>query len=359
MTISILAAGLSYLIPNQDGHNPAYVAIIGLFTYIFVALYSVGLGPVPFTYSAECFPLEVRMVGMSFAVSVNLLGAGILALFVPVLTTELGHPALLGIFAGLNVLALILVFLFVPETAGAVIANDPANADGRLTAMSLEELNYVYGIKTEVHVEYQCKEVFRDYFWKRYIVRDKTWSRPQKFYMWQSERARSRANTASVSTTQGGSQAAQSPEMPPTQRQQSVPTAQSNARHRKDQGGQLVAGQNGLRRQEDAPSRDSHANNGTVRNSDNIEMVPGKSECSMTPTTPMRMTDCHFAVSSNRSRVTWSEETAREIGSSESELDLPSGPRFWQMMRYLSDRVASLERAENNIPPRAVNGNDN
>ena len=99
MTISILAAGLSFLIPNPDGHNPAYVIVIGLFTYIFVALYSIGLGPVPFTYSAECFPLEVRMVGMSLAVFTNLLGAGLLALFVPVLTAKLGHLPLLGIFA--------------------------------------------------------------------------------------------------------------------------------------------------------------------------------------------------------------------------------------------------------------------
>lgn len=73
MALTIFAAGLSYLIPNEE---TAYRAVISLFTYIFVALYSVGMGPVPFTYSAECFPLEVQMVGMSLAVFVNLFGAG-------------------------------------------------------------------------------------------------------------------------------------------------------------------------------------------------------------------------------------------------------------------------------------------
>ena len=46
-----------------------------MFIYIFTAFYSPGEGPVPFTYSAECFPLthrEVGMVGIAY-VSDNML----------------------------------------------------------------------------------------------------------------------------------------------------------------------------------------------------------------------------------------------------------------------------------------------
>jgi hypothetical protein len=63
------------------------------------------MGPVPFTLSAEVslafnlpslrltwhekvFPLENRVVGMSFAVFLNLFGAGILTLVVPSLTVS-------------------------------------------------------------------------------------------------------------------------------------------------------------------------------------------------------------------------------------------------------------------------------
>ena len=35
--------------------------------YVFAAFYSPGEGPVPFTYSAEVFPLSHREVGMGFA----------------------------------------------------------------------------------------------------------------------------------------------------------------------------------------------------------------------------------------------------------------------------------------------------
>jgi hypothetical protein len=65
------------------------------------------MGPVPFSLSAEVsllsnfrpqkrltssdkvFPLENRVVGMSFSVFLNLLGAGILTLVVPPLTVSL------------------------------------------------------------------------------------------------------------------------------------------------------------------------------------------------------------------------------------------------------------------------------
>ena len=67
------------------------------------------MGPVPFTLSAEVsggfklprsrltfheqvFPLENRVVGMSFAVFLNLFGAGILTLVVPSLTVSYFAP---------------------------------------------------------------------------------------------------------------------------------------------------------------------------------------------------------------------------------------------------------------------------
>jgi hypothetical protein len=50
---SLLAAGFSFYIPKE---STAHLAMIATFVYIFGAFYSPGEGPVPFTYSAECFP---------------------------------------------------------------------------------------------------------------------------------------------------------------------------------------------------------------------------------------------------------------------------------------------------------------
>ena len=61
MAWSLLATGLCFLIPES---SPAHLGLIAMFIYIFAAFYSPGEGPVPFTYSAECFPLTHREVGM-------------------------------------------------------------------------------------------------------------------------------------------------------------------------------------------------------------------------------------------------------------------------------------------------------
>jgi hypothetical protein len=66
MAWSLLVAGCCVLI---DPASKAHIALVALFVFIFAAFYSPGEGPVPFTYSAECFPLTHREVGMVSAVT--------------------------------------------------------------------------------------------------------------------------------------------------------------------------------------------------------------------------------------------------------------------------------------------------
>lgn len=74
-----VAAGLCFLIPEG---NSARIPLIALFIFIFCAFYSPGEGPVPFTYSAEVFPISHREVGMAWAVSVCLGFAAVLSITV-------------------------------------------------------------------------------------------------------------------------------------------------------------------------------------------------------------------------------------------------------------------------------------
>ena len=57
MAWTLLAAGFSFYIP---GNNGAHLGVIALFVFLFAAFYSPGEGPVPYTYSAEVFPLSHR-----------------------------------------------------------------------------------------------------------------------------------------------------------------------------------------------------------------------------------------------------------------------------------------------------------
>ena len=66
MALFLLMTGFAFWIPAEK----ARLAVVALGIYLFGMAYSPGEGPVPFTYSAEAYPLPVRDIGMSLATSV-------------------------------------------------------------------------------------------------------------------------------------------------------------------------------------------------------------------------------------------------------------------------------------------------
>lgn len=80
MAWSILAVGLCSLI---DSSSKVHLALMAFFIYVYAAFYSPGEGPVPFTYSAEVFPLSHREVGMGWAVATNLFWAAVVGIALP------------------------------------------------------------------------------------------------------------------------------------------------------------------------------------------------------------------------------------------------------------------------------------
>lgn len=113
MAWTLLAAGFSFYIPRE---SPAHLGMIAFFIYLYCAFYSPGEGPVPFTYSAEVFPLSHREVGMGWAVATCLFWASILSLTFPKILNAFTPTGAFSFFAGLNIVALVWIFLWVPET---------------------------------------------------------------------------------------------------------------------------------------------------------------------------------------------------------------------------------------------------
>ncbi|KAH7091340.1 major facilitator superfamily domain-containing protein [Paraphoma chrysanthemicola] len=148
------------------------VPLVSVWAVIFVLFYSPTGGTSPFSISAEVFPLVSREAGMAVAVAVNLLGAGILVLVFPFLMHSIGRTGSLSIFAGLNLVAFVLVYLFVPETKGR----------------TLEELQYTFDLPTRWHVSYRASYI-REHLvenWWRYLTRQKIPEDelPAPFYEW-------------------------------------------------------------------------------------------------------------------------------------------------------------------------------
>ncbi|KAI8296075.1 Polyol transporter 5 [Colletotrichum sp. SAR 10_98] len=154
---TLLAAGLCYLIDKDSENSTARIAAVATFVYLFAAFYSPGEGPVPFMYSAEVFPLSHREIGMSWAVATNNFWASVLSLTFPRMLIAMTATGAFSFYAGLNLVALGLIFLFVPETK----------------QKSLEELDYVFGVPDRTHASYQLFTVL-PWWIKRWVFQKKT-----------------------------------------------------------------------------------------------------------------------------------------------------------------------------------------
>ncbi|KAI5365388.1 putative major facilitator, sugar transporter, major facilitator superfamily [Septoria linicola] len=146
MAWTLLAAGLCFLIPESAGQ--ARLGAIALFIYLFAAFYSPGEGPVPFTYSAEVFPLSHREVGMGWAVATCLFWAAVLSISFPAILAAFTPTGAFGFYAGLNIIAFVMIFLFVPETK----------------QRTLEELDYIFAVPGSQFIHYQTTKALPWWF---------------------------------------------------------------------------------------------------------------------------------------------------------------------------------------------------
>jgi hypothetical protein len=112
MAIFLLFTGFSFWIPESN--QSARVGCIALGIYLFGIVYSPGEGPVPFTYSAEAYPLYVRDLGMSLATATTWFFNAVLSITWPSLLAAFKPQGAFGWYAAWNVVGWWLVLLFMP-----------------------------------------------------------------------------------------------------------------------------------------------------------------------------------------------------------------------------------------------------
>jgi Sugar (and other) transporter len=116
-------------------------------------VYSPGEGPVPFTYSAEAYPLYIRPLGMSCATATTWFFNGLLSITWPSLLKAFKPQGAFSWYATWNIIGFLGVLFFVPETKGR----------------TLEELDQVFSVRTRDHAAYGGRQF--NYFIQRYILR--------------------------------------------------------------------------------------------------------------------------------------------------------------------------------------------
>ncbi|CAM1511044.1 Fc.00g085570.m01.CDS01 [Cosmosporella sp. VM-42] len=134
MAVCLFWTGLNFGIDDPT----ARLASLATSIYIFWAVYSPGLGPVPFTYSAEAFPLHIRALGMASATSITWTFNFLLAFTWPMLKNAFGPSGAFFWYASWNVFGWIFCYFLLPETK----------------ARTLEELDKVFSMSNGEHAKY-------------------------------------------------------------------------------------------------------------------------------------------------------------------------------------------------------------
>ncbi|KIV94884.1 hypothetical protein PV10_02605 [Exophiala mesophila] len=138
MGACLLFTGFSFFIP--EGQTRLGMVATGI--YLFMVVYSPGEGPVPFTYSAEAFPLYIRDVGMSFATA-TCWGFNFILSFTWLALVRAFQPqGAFGFYAAWNFAAFFLCYFFLPETKN----------------LTLEELDDVFSVGAREHAKYYLQK---------------------------------------------------------------------------------------------------------------------------------------------------------------------------------------------------------
>lgn len=158
LALFLLVTGFAFWIP----HKEARIGTIMFGIYMYTAFYSPGMGPVPFTYSAEVFPLHIRDIGMSLGTVTLWAFNFILSLTWPPLLKKMKPQGAFGYYAAWNIIGFLLVFFFVPETK----------------TLTLEELDIVFSVPTSKFIKYQIENI--PYNAKRLFTRNKAGLSPAR-----------------------------------------------------------------------------------------------------------------------------------------------------------------------------------
>lgn len=119
MAVCSILLGIFFFLSQRnpaDVENLGWLPIVSL--SIFIVMFSIGFGPIPWVMIGELFAPDVKGVAASLAGAFNwILAFAITKSFVD-LREAIGIGETFWLFAGMSVLGTVFVFFFVPETKG-------------------------------------------------------------------------------------------------------------------------------------------------------------------------------------------------------------------------------------------------
>ncbi|KAL0561268.1 hypothetical protein IC582_001690 [Cucumis melo] len=118
-TISLAILGFSLTIINNSDVKVKWAIVLCIATVLSnVAFFSIGLGPMSPVYTSEIFPLRLRALGVSVAVTLNRIVSGVVAMTFLSLYHALTIGGAFFLYAGIAAVGWLFFFVVFPETRG-------------------------------------------------------------------------------------------------------------------------------------------------------------------------------------------------------------------------------------------------
>ncbi|XP_076949105.1 polyol transporter 5-like [Bidens hawaiensis] len=119
MIVSLMTLSITLTIVNHSDHKVTWAIALSIVTILsFVGCFSMGLGPIPWVYSSEIFPLRLRAQGCSMGVAMNRVVSGVIGMTFISLYKAISIAGAFFLFAGIVIVACVFFYTLYPETQG-------------------------------------------------------------------------------------------------------------------------------------------------------------------------------------------------------------------------------------------------
>merc|ERR1719317_373331 len=112
--IALIVVGLGFTVYASNRQVEELLVFGGI--YLYVVVFSLGIGPMAWLFVSEILPLHIRAKGCSIATSTNRAASAITALTFLSLVEGLPPGGAFFLYAGLAFICLVLSWIYVPET---------------------------------------------------------------------------------------------------------------------------------------------------------------------------------------------------------------------------------------------------
>ncbi|XP_041013339.1 polyol transporter 5-like [Juglans microcarpa x Juglans regia] len=119
-SLAMLGTGMT-IVEHSDTKLTWAVALCIAMVLAFVALFSIGMGPITWVYSSEIFPLRLRAQGTSIGVAVNRVTSGVISMTFLSLSRGITFGGAFFLYASIATVSWFFFYFMLPETQGRTL----------------------------------------------------------------------------------------------------------------------------------------------------------------------------------------------------------------------------------------------